>query len=264
MRVLALALAAILSLGVAQADAKDWKKVRIGVEGAYPPFSSVTPDGKLVGFDIDIAMALCKEMKVECDLVQQDWDGIIPALLAKKYDAIVASMSITEDRKKSVDFTDKYQQTPAKFVRKKGSGINVTADAITGGNGKLKVGVQRATIHDNFVTGVFGNKLEVVRYGTQDEANLDMVAGRIDLLLADSAALGPGFLVTPDGKSYEFVGPGFTDPKYFGPGAGIAVRKDDKDLTEMFNKAIAAIRKSGEYDAIAKKYFDFDIYGATS
>jgi arginine/ornithine transport system substrate-binding protein len=264
MRLAALAVAAVLALGTATVDAKEWKKVRLGVEGAYPPFSSVTPDGKLVGFDIDIANALCAEMKVECDLVQQDWDGIIPALLARKYDAIVASMSITEERKKSVDFTNKYQQTPAKFVRKKGSGIDVTADAITGGSGKIKVGVQRATIHDNFVTGVFGNKVEVVRYGTQDEANLDMVAGRIDLLLADSAALAVGFLETQDGKAYEFVGPNFTDPKYFGPGAGIAVRKDDSDLREMFNKAIAAIRADGRYDAIAKKYFNFDIYGATS
>src|SRR3546814_11487332 len=103
----------------------DWKKVRIGVEGAYPPFSEVTPDGKLVGFDIDIANALCEEMKVECELITQDWDGIIPALQARKYDAIIASMPITDERKEKVDFTNQYNTTTAKFVPKKGTGIAI-------------------------------------------------------------------------------------------------------------------------------------------
>ncbi len=249
---------AALALGAAQADAKEWKKVRIGVEGAYPPFSEVTADGKLVGFDIDIANALCEEMKVECELVTQDWDGIIPALQARKYDAIVASMSITEERKQKVDFTNKYYNTPAKFVRKKGSGIEITKDGMKG----KSVGVQRATIHDNFITEVYGDSVEIKRYGTQDEAYLDMVAGRIDLLLADSVALDGGFLQTEDGKNYEFVGPDFSDPKYFGDGAGIALRKGEDDLREMFNEAIDAIRANGKYKAIQDKYFDFNVYGS--
>ncbi len=249
---------AALALGAAQADAKEWKKVRIGVEGAYPPFSEVTADGKLVGFDIDIANALCEEMKVECELVTQDWDGIIPALQARKYDAIVASMSITEERKQKVDFTNKYYNTPAKFVRKKGSGIEITKEGMKG----KSVGVQRATIHDNFITEVYGDSVEIKRYGTQDEAYLDMVAGRIDLLLADSVALDGGFLQTEDGKNYEFVGPDFSDPKYFGDGAGIALRKGEDDLREMFNEAIDAIRANGKYKAIQDKYFDFNVYGS--
>ncbi|HEY9538213.1 MAG TPA: ABC transporter substrate-binding protein [Kiloniellaceae bacterium] len=246
------------TLGAAQADAKDWKKVRIGVEGAYPPFSEVTPDGKLVGFDIDIANALCEEMKVECELITQDWDGIIPALQARKYDAIIASMSITEERKEKVDFTNKYYNTPAKFVRKKGSGIEITEEGLKG----KSVGVQRATIHDNFVTEVYGDTVEVKRYGTQDEAYLDMVAGRIDLLLADSVAMKGGFLDTEQGKDYEFVGPDFSDPKYFGDGAGIALRKDDDDLREKLNAAIDAIRANGVYKSIQDKYFDFNVYGS--
>jgi arginine/ornithine transport system substrate-binding protein len=254
--VAALALGA--TLGAPQVDAKEWKKVRIGVEGAYPPFSEVTADGKLVGFDIDIANALCAEMKVECELVTQDWDGIIPALLARKYDAIIASMSITEERKQKVDFTSKYYNTPAKFVRKKGSGIEITKEGLKG----KTVGVQRATIHDNFVTEVYGGEVEVKRYGTQDEAYLDMVAGRLDLLLADSVAMDDGFLKTEDGKDFEFVGPDFSDPKYFGEGAGIALRKNDDDLREMFNQAIEAIRANGKYKAIQDKYFDFDVYGS--
>ena len=249
---------AALALGAAPADAKEWKKVRIGVEGAYPPFSEVTPDGKLVGFDIDIANALCEEMKVECELVTQDWDGIIPQLNNRKYDAIVASMSITPERKEKVDFTQKYYNTPAKFVRKKGSGIEITKEGL---KGKI-VGVQRATIHDNFVTEVYGNEVEVKRYGTQDEAYLDMVAGRVDLLLADSVALLGGFIETEQGKDYEFVGPDFSDPKYFGEGAGIALRKGDDDLLQMFNQAIDAIRANGKYKTIQDKYFDFDVYGS--
>ena len=240
------------------AEAKEWTKVRIGVEGAYPPFSSVSPAGELQGFDIDIAKALCEQMKVECTLVQQDWDGIIPALLARKYDAIIASMSITEERKQKVDFTEKYYQTPARFVAKKGSGFEISHQGLKG----KKVGVQRATIHDSFLTDNFGDAVEIVRYGTQDEANLDLVAGRVDLLLADSIAISEGLLKTDKGKDFEFVGPPYSDPKWFGEGAGIALRKNDEDLRLMFNKAIDEIRENGTYDKIAQKYFDFDVYGS--
>lgn len=261
-RLFVAAVAAAFTLGAApfaasDAEAKDWTKIRIGVEGAYPPFSETTPSGELKGFDIDIAKALCDEIKAECTLVAQDWDGIIPALLAKKYDAIVASMSITEERKKKVAFTNKYYQTPAKFVRKTGSGIEISKESLKG----KSVGVQRATIHDNFLTEEFGDALEIKRYGTQDEAYLDMTAGRLDLLLADSVALNDGFLKTDAGKDYEFVGPDFSDPKYFGDGAGIAIRKSDEDLQAKLNDAIAAIRANGTYKAIQDKYFDFNIYG---
>ena len=129
--------------GPASAD-----KVKVGIEAAYPPFSAVSADGTFVGFDIDIANALCEEMGAECTLVQQDWDGIIPALLARKYDAIIASMSITEERKKKVSFTAKYYNTPAKFAQKKGAGITIDANGLSG----KTVGVQRATTHDNFIT----------------------------------------------------------------------------------------------------------------
>ena len=247
--------AAVLTAAAGSAIAAE--KVRIGVEGAYPPFSWVDPDGSLKGFDIDIANALCDEMKVECEMVQQDWDGIIPALLANKYDAIIASMSITEERKQKVDFTEKYYNTPAKFVRKKGSGIEITKESMSG----KAVGVQRATIHDNFITAEFGDTVEVKRYATQDEAYLDMVAGRLDLLLADSVAMDEGFLQTDQGKDYEFVGPDYTDPKYFGEGAGIAVRKGDDELRGKLNTALDAILKNGTYKAINDKYFDFNVYG---
>jgi arginine/ornithine transport system substrate-binding protein len=257
-RRLALAAAVGLVALAGVAEAKDWTKVRIGVEGAYPPFSLVGPDGQLQGFDIDIAKALCEQMKVECTLVQQDWDGIIPALLARKYDAIIASMSITEERKQKVDFTNKYYDTPARFVARKGANIQISKEGLAG----KKVGVQRATIHDKYVTDNFGDTVEVVRYGTADEVDLDLVAGRIDLRLDDAVAISEGLLKTDKGKDFEFVGPPMNDDRWFGEGVGIALRKGDTELKEMFNKAIDGIRANGIYDKIAKKYFDFDVYGS--
>ena len=121
--------------------------------------------------------------------------------------------------------------------------------------------MQRATTHDNFITEEFGDAVDIKRYGTQDEAYLDAVAGRLDLLLADSVAMKEGFLDTDKGQGWEFVGPGYTTKKYFGDGAGIAVRKGDTDLVKKLDDAIAAIRANGTYDAIAKKYFEFDVYG---
>ena len=239
------------------AVANDWSKVRIGVEGAYPPFSYMTPGGELAGFDIDIAKALGEAMGAEVTLIAQDWDGIIPALLAKKYDAIIASMSITEERKQKVAFSNKYYQTPAKFITKKGMIGDFSKEAIKG----KRVGVQRATIHDRYLTDNYGNDVEIKRYGTQDEAYLDLTAGRVDMLLADSVALSDGFLKKPEGAEYEFVGPDLSDPKWFGDGAGIAIRKEDKDLVEKFNMAIEKIRSDGTYKAIQDKYFDFNVYG---
>ena len=237
-------------------SAHEWDKIRIGVEGAYPPFSWVEKDGTLKGFDIDIARALCEEIGAECVLVPQDWDGIIPALLARKYDAIIASMSITEERKKKLAFSEKYYNTPAKFARKKGSGITISKAGMKG----KSVGVQRATIHDNFITAEFGDSVNIKRYGTQDEAYLDAIAGRIDLLLADSIAMDEGFLKTDKGKDWEFVGPGYSDPKYFGVGAGIAVRKNERELAKLFSLAIKVLRANGVYHMINGKYFAYDVY----
>jgi len=254
-KLIAVAVVAMMILGTS-VSANEWNKIRVGVEGAYPPFSWVEKDGTLKGFDIDIAMALCEEIGAECVLVPQDWDGIIPALLARKYDAIIASMSITPERKKKVAFSDKYYNSPAKFARKKGSGITISKAGMKG----KKVGVQRATTHDSFITAEFGESVEIKRYGTQDEAYLDAISGRVDLLLADSIAMDDGFLKTDKGKGWEFVGPGYSEPKYFGVGAGIAVRKSDGELAKLFSLAIKVIRSNGVYHMINGKYFAFDVY----
>jgi arginine/ornithine transport system substrate-binding protein len=262
MKKLLIAVAVItLIFAAGTVQAKDWKKIRIGVEGAYPPFSYTTADGKLEGFDIDIAMALCKAIGAECKLVPQDWDGIIPALLARKYDAIIASMSITEERKKKVAFTDKYYNTPGKFITKKGKMKEFTREQVAEVTADKKVGVQRETIHDRFISDVGGKGIVIKRYGTQDDAYLDLVAGRVDMLLADSVAMAEGFLKKPEGQDYQFIGPDLTEKKYFGEGAGIACRKEDKDLVDLLNKAIEQIRADGTYKAIQDKYFDFNVYG---
>ena len=255
----ALFAALIIAAGTTAAGtaSADMKKVTLGTEGAYPPFNWIDENGELKGFDVDIGNALCAAAKLDCTWVIQDWDGIIPGLLAKKFDAIVASMSITAERKEVVDFTGKYYTTPAKFVRMKGSGIEITDEGLAG----KAVGVQRATIHANFLEDNYGDTVTIRAYASQEEANLDFAAGRVDLLLADSVALLEGFLNTPDGGDAEFVGPDFTDPQWFGDGAGIAMRKGETELLDALNGAIEAIRADGTYKTINDTYFDFDVYG---
>lgn len=255
-KIFAILTAAIL-LFAGGVQAKDWTKVRVAIEGAYPPFSQVTADGKLVGFDVDIAIALCEAMGVESVLVTQDWDGMIPGLLARKYDTIIASMSITDERLKKVDFSNKYYQTPAKFMVKKGLITEFSLDSLKG----KTVGVQRETVHDKYLTDVYGKDVEIKRYGSLDDAYLDVDAGRIDILMADSVALMDGFLSQDKGTDYEFVGPDMVDPKWFGPGIGAAVRKQDSELKDKLNAAIETIRANGTYEKIQNKYFNFNVYG---
>ena len=252
-------LASLLALVTfaATAQAPDWKKVRIGVEGAYPPFSEVGSDGKLKGFDIDMALALCAEMKAECTLVQQEWDGMLPALNARKFDAIIASMAATDERRKVVNFSDKYYSTPARLVAKTSAKLEATAAGLKG----KKIGVQRSTIHDRFATATFKDS-EIVRYGKADEVYLDLAAGRLDAAMGDSVAVDGGFLKKPEGKGYAFFGPAYNDPAFFGTGSSIAVRKADTALASKFNAAIKGIRANGTYKKIQDKYFDFDVYGA--
>jgi polar amino acid transport system substrate-binding protein len=259
MRLIKMLAAAAVALSLAAGAASaEWKKVRIGTEGAYPPYNFIDSAGQLQGFDIDIAKALCEKMKVECEFVAQDWDGMIPALLAKKYDAIVASMSITEERKKKVDFTEKYYNVGAKFIVRKDGGITETTPEAMKGK---TIGAQSATIHANYLEEVYKDS-EIKLYGTQDEANADLAAGRLDAGLADAVALWEWSEKTEDGKCCQLIGPFYNDPKWFGLGAGIAVRKEDQDLKDMLNKAIKEIRQDGTYKKINDKFFPFDVYGS--
>ncbi|MBC7993758.1 MAG: ABC transporter substrate-binding protein [Rhizobacter sp.] len=231
-------------------------KLRVGVEGAYPPFSSVGPDGKLKGFDIDIANALCTEMKAQCTLVQQDFDGMIPALQARKFDLIVASLSITPERLKVVDFSNKYYKTPNRLIVKAGVVIDGSPESFKG----KRIGVQRSSTNDRFASARFSGA-SITRYAKQDEAYLDLAAGRLDATLVDAVAGDAGFIKTPGGKGYAFTGPAYDDPEFFGRGVGVALRKGETTLRDQLNSAIASMRSKGIYKKIQDQYFDFDVYG---
>ena len=252
-RLILSAAALALSLRVAQAEGM---KLKIGTEGAYPPFNNLTSDGKLEGFDIDIARALCEEMKAECEFVTQDWEGIIPALQAGKFDAIIASMSITPERLEKVDFSKKYYNTPPAIAAPKDTTITgVTKEALAG----KTIGAQGSTSHSNYAEATFTDS-EVKLYPTADEYKLDITNGRLDAINDDIIVLKE-FLATPEGACCKIVGTITPDPKVHGEGAGIAVRKGETALADKFSAAIAAIRANGKYKEINDKYFDFDAYG---
>ena len=249
---LAAALTAFASVASAQAI-----KISLASE-PYPPFASLDASGKWVGWEVEIANALCEEAKLQCELVATPWDGIIPALTTKKIDAIAASMSITEERKKSIDFSDKYYNVPASIAAAKGGDIKPTPEGLAG---KI-IGVQVSTIHEAYVKKHFGpTAAEIKIYQTQDEANADLAAGRIDATQADSMALD-AFVASDQGKACcEMKGNVADDPAVLGRGVGIVVRQGETELRDRFSAAIKAIRANGKYDEISKKYFNFDIYG---
>jgi polar amino acid transport system substrate-binding protein len=256
-RRLAMAASAAIFALMAGTAMAEGEKIVIGTEGAYPPFNNLESDGSLTGFDIDIAKALCEEMKAECTFVTQDWDGIIPALISKKFDAIIASMSITAERKEKVDFTNKYYNTPPAIVVPKDSPITeATEDALDG----KTLGAQSATTHSNYAEAHM-KKSELKLYPTSEEYKLDIANGRIDGVIDDIVVLSE-WLKTADGACCKLLGALPIDPVINGEGAGIAVRKGDDALREKFNAAIDAIRKSGKYKEINDKYFGFDVYGS--
>ncbi len=250
--------AATVALTMGFSHAEDMMKLKIGTEGAYPPFNNLTADGKLEGFDIDITNALCAEMKAECEIVTQDWDGIIPALQAGKFDAIIASMSITDERKEKVDFTKKYYNTPPAIAVPKDSTIaDISPEALKG----KSIGVQASTIHFNFAEAKYGES-DIKGFPSAQEYQLDIANGRVDAVMDDVMVL-KGFIATPEGTACcKILGTIEPDAKIHGEGAGIAVRKGETDLVNKLNAAIEAIRANGKYDEIAKKYFDFDVYGS--
>lgn len=251
-----LTLAAGLLAAVTGAAAADGMKLRIGTEGAYPPFNNLTADGKLEGFDVDIARALCAEMKAECTFVTQDWDGIIPALQAGKFDAIIASMSITDERKEKVDFTGKYYNTPPAIAVPKDSPITGTDPKALAGKA---LGVQGSTTHSNFAEAKYGDS-DIKAYPTADEYKLDITSGRLDAIMDDVIVLSD-WLEGPDGACCKLLGTVKPDPAIHGEGAGIAIRKGESELAAKFNAAIKAIRANGTYKTINDKYFSFDAYG---
>ncbi len=230
----------------------------ISTDGSYPPFSEMNAEGEMVGFDIDIAKALCAEMKRECVFKQIDWEGLIPALNNEQIDAIIASMNANEERRQVISFTDPYYRNPGIFVRAKGSNIELTEEGLK----DKTIGVLSASVFDNYVTDNLEKWANVDRYTSQDDANLDAKKGVVDVLFADKIVLEEGFLARELGADFEQFGEEVNDAQYFGEGISIGVRKEDEALREAFNKALHAIRANGEYKKVNDKYFSYDIYGA--
>ena len=241
--------------GFTGAFAQD-KVVRIGTEGAYPPFNFIDQSGQLAGFDVEIGLALCEKMKVKCELVAQDWDGIIPALVAGKYDVIIASMFITDDRKKVVSFTDPYYTAAMTHVVAKGSTPPEFTDEALAGKA---VGAQSSTTQADYIQKKYPNA-DIRLYKTQDEANLDMANGRLDLMVGDYLPMYDWTTKSEDGKCCELVGEAITDPAFVGAGVGMAVRQEDNELRENLNKALAEILADGTYKKINDKYFAINVH----
>jgi len=268
-----IALTAALFAG--QSIAGDWSKIRIATEGAYAPWNFTDSSGNLVGFELDLAADLCKRMNAECEIVAQAWDGIIPALQAGKYDAIMAGMSITDKRKKVITFSRDYAATPAKFVVSDKSpmanfktgveSMNLTEiddqekAAITDIAAEFKgktIGVQTATTHENFLREYLGDDVTIRTYDTQENLDLDLQAGRVDTALASMSYWVPLF-ESDKGKGMAMVGPGMTGGP-FGAGVGVGIRQKDQDLADMFTKAINEAIADGTVSKLAIQWFGFD------
>ncbi|WP_149142819.1 transporter substrate-binding domain-containing protein [Gemmobacter caeruleus] len=248
------ALAALMLSGAAMAET-----VKVGIAAEpYPPFASPDASGKWTGWEVDLIGAVCKAAEMECEIVPVAWDGIIPALTAGQIDAIMASMSITEERLKTIDFSNKYYNTPTVIVAAKGGDIAATPEGLAG---KI-LGVQVSTIHEAYAQKHFaGSVAEIKVYQTQDEANQDLVAGRIDATQADSIALD-AFLASAEGAACcEVKGAVADDPDVLGLGVGVGLRKGEDALKEKFNAGIAKVLEDGTYEAISKRYFASSIYG---
>jgi octopine/nopaline transport system substrate-binding protein len=257
------------------ASAKDWKTVVIGMEGAYEPYNLTDPSGKIVGFEPDVAMDVCARMKVECKIIAQDWDGMIPGLQAGKFDVIMDGMSITDERKKQIDFTIPYADVPAALATAKasplaklpGAGklINFDKDK-AGGAATLKalrealkgktIGVQVSTTHANFASDHLKDVATIKEYKTTDERDLDLKSGRIDAVLDDQTEIA-AMLGKDDAKDFTEFGPHLTGGD-FGIGVGMGLRKGDADLTAKFNTAIKAAFADGSIKKYSLKWFKID------
>jgi octopine/nopaline transport system substrate-binding protein len=257
------------------------EKIKIGTEGAYPPWNSKDASGNLIGFEVELAQELCAIMKYECTIVEQDWDGMIPALVMRKFDAIMAGMSITAERQKTITFSQGYADEVASLAVMKGSslegmdtpeGINLSLGGsdvkkalktLTGALAGKTVCTQTGTIHQNFLESGDVGTINVRTYKTQDEVNLDLTSGRCDVALAAAVAFTD--YADKSGKQVVLVGPTFSGGA-FGNGVGVGIRqasdsaigKRDAKILKDFNKAINKARKQGIISKLAIKHFGFD------
>jgi polar amino acid transport system substrate-binding protein len=247
------------AIGLAAVSGAAAQQVRVGFAAEpYPPFTSPDASGNWQGWEVDFMKAICAEAKLDCVVTPVAWDGIIPALTTNKIDMIIGSMSITAERQQTIDFSDKYYNSPPGIIGAKDAKFDATPEGLAG----KTLGVQVATIHQVYANKYFASAGATVKeYQTQDEANNDLASGRIDAVQADSIALGD-FLKTEQGSACcDMKGAVKDDPEILGLGVGVGLRKGETELKDKINAAIKAIRENGTYDTFSKKYFDFDIYG---
>jgi polar amino acid transport system substrate-binding protein len=254
MRKIILTLAATLAFGTAAFA----EPIKIGIAAEpYPPFASPDASGAWVGWEVDFINAVCAAGQMECVITPVAWEGIIPSLTGGQIDAIMASMSITAERMQTIDFSDKYYNTPTVIVTAKGSGL--TPDP-AGMAGKI-IGVQVSTVHEAYAQKHFTDAAEIKTYQTTDEGFQDLAAGRIDASQADSIAID-AFLASESGMACcEAIGAVADDPEVLGLGVGVGLRKGEDALKAQFNAAIAKVIADGTYDTISKPYFALSIYG---
>jgi octopine/nopaline transport system substrate-binding protein len=273
--VLRAALACSLLVLAGAASAKDWKTVVIGMEGGYDPYNLTDPSGKIVGFEPDLAADVCARIKVECKIIAQDWDGMIPGLQAGKFDVIMDGMSITDERKQTIDFSVPYANVPAALATAKasplanlagaGTLVNFEKDKATG-EATLKtlrealkgktIGVQVSTTHATFATNHLKDVATIKEYKTTDERDLDLKSGRIDAILDDETEVA-AMLAKDDAKDFTEFGPHLTGGD-FGIGVGMGLRKSDADLTAKFDAAIKAAIADGSVKNYSLKWFKID------
>ena len=275
-KILALVLNAMLALSSAAAQGKTWDTVQIATEGAYPPWNFSRPDGSLDGFEVELANDLCARMKVKCRIVAQDWDGMIPALNAGKYDAVMAGMDITEKRLEVLNFSRPYANEPASFgVSKSGPLAKLPGDGVrydlTANPAEamkvievmkpllkgMSVGVQVSTNHAIFLDTYFKGAVEVRAYKTTQQHDLDLLAGRIDAIFGSLSALRATF-EGPDFADFTMAGAQFLGG-VFGRGVGVGLRKSDPELKRMFDDAIAAASADGTLQKLSLKWFKADL-----
>ena len=242
------ALFLLASGGIAQ------EPVRIATEGAYPPFNFTQPDGKVAGLEVDLANALCERMKRPCTVVAQEWDGIIPGLLAKKYDAIMATMNITPERAKTIGFSTPYMVVPAYFVAPAKSAIDGSPASLRG----KTIGAQVSTTHSRYVEKHLGSDVTLKTYDTASNLLADLKAGRIDAAIT-TGATASDWVKGDGGKSVKLVGEPVVDVEVFGPGIGVGLRKEDAALKQSFDEAIRAVVQDGTLARIGARYVDFSI-----
>jgi len=246
------ALLLVACFGLSSAVAQEQRVIRIATEGAFPPFNYLE-NNEPQGFEIDLGKAFCEAMGVTCTFVVHEWDGIVRGLLAKEYDAVMASLAITERRKMRIAFSTRYYFIPPAFIGYKDADIgDVSPTALAG----KTIGTTIGSHHAAFLEARYANS-DVRHYAKLEEADLDLLTRRIDLVLGDKLALSR-FLKSREGACCRFVGEPVVDPKHYGEGVAVGLRKEDKVLKEMFNRAIDKVMADGTYDRIRAKYFDFD------